>query len=42
MQDCSETLDCTAITEKWMNEENVKNVRNSDKFEIYSTSVASL
>ena len=32
MQDCSESLVCTAIAEAWMSVENVINLRTVDKF----------
>ena len=35
MQDCSKTLDCTAITERSMSAENVKNLGTAEKCEIY-------
>ena len=35
MQDCSETIVCTALVVTWMNLENVKNLGTAEKLDIY-------
>ena len=35
MQDCSETIVCTALVETWMSLENVKNLGTAVKLDIY-------
>ena len=35
MQDCCETLICTALPETWMSGENVKNLGTAEKLDVY-------